>query len=163
MWSNNAAYGPPCTHRCATAAAVREGVVDVVEQRRIRTALHPPLQRLRQGASENVRESEQAPLIRIQGVDGLDLFVQIAIIGEGHRVRTARLDEDFDEAKEEVHVRRGRRQAKRIDLHVSVVQGDVPHGPTEIPRQRVVAAPEIEDHRPRAIALEMRDQKVHPE
>src|SRR5205807_715035 len=69
----------------------RQRVLGVVEQVRVGAALHPAMQVLRETSRQRVRQRNQAPLRRIEGVEVLDGLVEVPIVGHGELVLPARL------------------------------------------------------------------------
>ena len=85
-------------------------VLDVIEDAGVLAALHPALELLREPARQNVRQREQASLIGIERVQRLDLLVERLIVGAGHRVLPAGLDQDLHEREQELQIGRRRRR-----------------------------------------------------
>ena len=100
----------------------RDRVLDVIEDLGVLAAFHPPLELLREPAREDVGQREQPALIGIERVQRLDLFIERLIIGAGHRVLPARLDEHLHEREQELQIGRRGRQTERIDREARSVQ-----------------------------------------
>ena len=118
---------------------------------------------LREPARQDVAQGEQAALIGIEGVEGLELLIQRLVVGAGHRVLAAGLNQDAHEREQKLQVGLGRREAERIDGEARPVEGDPQRLAAEIRREAVVAPAEIEDQGARAVALQMGDQEVEQE
>src|SRR5207245_1416566 len=58
----------------------RQGIVNVVKERRVRTALHPAMELLSQRAREGVRERDQTPLWWVECIQVLHRLIQIPVV-----------------------------------------------------------------------------------
>ena len=135
--SNSAAYGPPCTQRCRC---------------------------WRERARQQVREREQPPLRRVEGVEVLDRLVQVAVVRACVQpVLAARLQEHAHEREQEVQVLRGRLEAERVDGEGAVRQAHPPDAAAEQRGQLLVAPAEVEDDRDGVVLLRVREDEVQQE
>src|SRR5439155_14584214 len=119
----------------------------------------PALELLRQHAREDGGQREETPLIGIQRVQRLELFVERLVVGARHRVLPARLDQDPDERKQELEVCWRRRQTERINRESGPIQRDVQRAAAEVRGEALVAPAEVKDQRAGAVALQMRNQE----
>ena len=84
--------------------ADRQGVLDVVEQPRIPTALDPPTEAMHQGARQHVREGEQPPLLGVEDVDVLHRLVELPVLRVRELIVVRTLEQHADKRVQEVQI-----------------------------------------------------------
>ena len=140
-----------------------ERVVGVVEEVGVASAVDPLRQPASERAWQQVRQGEEPPLRRVEDVEVLDRFVQLAVFGVAQTVAVGPFQQHADERVEKVQVLRRRVERERVDAHVLVTQAQRQVAAVEERRELPVAVPEIEDDRQRVVLLGVHHQEVQQE
>ncbi len=140
-----------------------EGVVDVIEERRVPAALHPFAQPACQGAREHVGEGEEPALTPIEHVEVFNRLVELAVLRIRKTVAVRAFEQHAGERVEEVQVLWRRLERERIDRQAVLAEPELEIAPVEERGQLPVAVAEIEDDRERVVLLRMHRQEVEQE